>query len=520
MSSEFSGGKDGERLLHERLGKKVCNMLKWLKEPFAYLVLQAAACFLLVTGLFGIKALYIGDAPSYVDFSWQSVTDVLSQSRTFGYPLLLLIVRKFVGSLDMLPQVQITIFLSGVLVFYLGLRAYGVGKWPAFFAASMLLYQRSLLEWVNGTMSDLPGLSMALMCVASLFAVTALQSCWIGWVGLAVTTFAAYQFRPAYLFLIPLGPLLGLILLRLFERGTAWRARYKRVLVGILMATLLPFITFATLRWIAVGHFGLVPFGGVSLSGITTQFLTRDIVRGLDEDLQPLALAVIETRNRKNLNVPEDSRMWPLVNFAAVYNRSLTEVMIPTILNFGHNRQGAADRFEARDVSSLTAEESMPVNDFATRLALGTLRARPGVHVLYFIKSFVYTISFTLYVNATITLLLLMLFFVYMGRSILRTSETPSDTSGENSTPLDHDVGVAAVIIVSGLFYLASVGQNTLAVAMHGRHLLASSALLPSALVMVLFYEIKRAGRLAFSKDPGWRGHPAEGRNGHENGGK
>ena len=68
------------------------------------------------------------------------------------------------------------------------------------------------------------------------------------------------------------------------------------MLVGLCSIAIVPFLLFCFLRWVVVGHFGLVSFGGMNIIGIAGQFLTEDMIPKLPETVQPLAVRVLATR--------------------------------------------------------------------------------------------------------------------------------------------------------------------------------------------------------------------------------
>ena len=110
------------------------------------------------------------------------------------------------------------------------------------------------------------------------------------------TTFLAYLVRPAYLFLIPLWPVLWVVPVRLLirdtmDRRTWWVRGARHVAAGVI-----PFLGFCALRWAIVGHFGIVSFGGYNLIGVVGQFLDEPTIAELPTDLQPLAADMLHRR--------------------------------------------------------------------------------------------------------------------------------------------------------------------------------------------------------------------------------
>lgn len=472
---------------------KVSDTGKLIAHPLTFLIVQGVLILTVLTCVHGVRTDIVGDAQSYIHFNWASLSDVLGQTRTFGYPLLLCIVGFFSPDLTMLPQVQILFFVASVVFLHPALRVYGFSTWGAFIACSALLYQRTLWDLATGTYSDLPALSLAVIAIACLLKITAQGRSIGSWPGLVVCTFLAYQMRPAYLFLIGLAPVLGVILSIVREPLSQEPGRWQKLLTGLLVASIVPFLAFASLRWAVVGHFGLVSFGALNLTGITTQFMTKEMVDKFDADLQPLALAIIESRDRTGLAPPDGHRMWPLVDFCSVFSRTLTQVVIPTSLMFLTQGDGRSVKSGHRDISSVTGPETMRLNRVAQRLSWSTIRARPFPYALYCVKSFAYQISFMLYVNATISALLILLFGAHLFVAIQEKRLPNAANSALWNDVRPPRENVSPLVFLSGLFFLANLLLTTFVTPPFGRYLLAASVFIPSALAVALLEVVERA---------------------------
>jgi hypothetical protein len=460
-------------------------MKPFYKEPWPYLMLQAIVCVVLMTTFLGVEGKFVGDAKAYVYFNWNSLPEILAQSRTFGYPLLLSALMHFSPNLKYLPQVQILMYCLSVFVFFAALRNYGMTKWAAFIAASALFYQRHVLEWPGGTMADLPALALAIISVSFvLMVISSPRRSW-PWVGLAAFTFLTYQVRPSYLFLLGFIPIAGPALLLLSATKENFRIRARKLFLGLLIIGLLPYIAFCSYRWTVMGHFGLVSFGSLNLCGITSQFMDRNTVKGFDADLQRLATAMIEARDKRGLTPPGGRPWWPMVCFEDTYNRLLREVVIVPTLLFLADKSDPEGLYH-RDVSSLTAQESAPLDEWTKRIAIATIKERPGTYLLYYLQSFVYQISFTFYVNVTMTALLLMVGLVYFTLLFARISRQeermPRLWIAEPEFRMLH-----AMLILSLTFFLSKVAFCNIAVPTIGRYLLAASVFVPSALALWVF---------------------------------
>ena len=66
-----------------------------------------------------------------------------------------------------------------------------------------------------------------------------------------------------------------------------------------------PFLAYCTVRYVYVKHFGLVARGEQAAVVIATQFLKEEDVKRLDQDLQPLALAILARRSASRFRVPK-----------------------------------------------------------------------------------------------------------------------------------------------------------------------------------------------------------------------
>ncbi|MFH0826028.1 MAG: hypothetical protein V2B18_25005, partial [Pseudomonadota bacterium] len=190
------------------------------RDPLFHLILQAIGCMVFVVFVGGTTGRYSFDTYSFTDFQWSGLSQVLSQTRPFAYPLLVASYRCISPDFHLFPQFQFILFVGAVIFFYESLKVYGFDKWTAFWAATPLFYQRYLLEWTTGILSDLPALSMALVALGFLLRIVTRNGGVANWAGLTLSLLLTYHTRAAYLFLIPLTPILGFALLMFRESGS------------------------------------------------------------------------------------------------------------------------------------------------------------------------------------------------------------------------------------------------------------------------------------------------------------
>lgn len=301
------------------------------REPRFWLVLQAVGVFAFTVARTDLETVAYRDSRGYVKvLERETLAQKLSHRRTPGYPLFLKAVEALPGGLARLPLVQLALYLGSVVAFGLAAGAYLESGWKALLVATPLFYVRLLPPFTAAMLADLPAASFALVAVAGLLAAAARPAKRshrvLAWTAVGLGTFTAYQLRPAYLFLLPLAPLLGIVLFWLAGRRPAaaseaeqpaatrpstWRlsARFTGLLAVIVLA---PFLAWSAFRWAVTGHFGLVSFGGINLMGITGSMLTPEVVPRLPEEHRPLAQAMIDRRREVGYEIAPayDFREW------------------------------------------------------------------------------------------------------------------------------------------------------------------------------------------------------------------
>ena len=231
----------------------------------------------------------VGDTASYVDFRMDSLEAAFSQIRTPGYPLFLQAVRTFSPDLSAVPLCQYGVWCMATACFWWGLRKLSSNAWRSSLLSCVLLYCNILHDHVNTVATD------TIAAAAGI----AVCGCLIGWLAMGERSFSlllsmgllvltACLIRPACLFLVPMLPITASLLAGIrdgrFAGIKAWRTG-----VRLLPVVSLPVLSYCLLRWLVVGHFGLVSFGGYSFVGLAGQWVDATVIPQLSEELQPLA---------------------------------------------------------------------------------------------------------------------------------------------------------------------------------------------------------------------------------------
>jgi hypothetical protein len=148
----------------------------------------------------------------YVAMSERPFIAIMSSVRTFAYPYFLKAVRAVSPSLAALPLFYLTLHIGAAFVFYFGLRAVSTPGWLAMAMAGSLLFSTTLFDFGWIIMADAPAMSLGIATMGALLLVLGRPRSPVASVGLTLSLFLTYQTRPAYLFLLGLVPLLGVVL--------------------------------------------------------------------------------------------------------------------------------------------------------------------------------------------------------------------------------------------------------------------------------------------------------------------
>ena len=309
--------------------------------------------------------------PLASEVSWDSFCKGLAHKRTFLFPLVLNGVRSLTPSFAAWPFCEMAVRALAAIVFFLGLRSGGVGGWLATLAASCLLY--SGLRWAEflhqtihiDTMAE----CLAVLCIGTLLLVVGRPRNLLTWSALALSLFLTYQGRPAYLFLVALIPVLGLLLTGLFWDRTEWLRRRLAVGLALVGLSFIPYLGWCTLRWLTVGHFGLVSFGGVSIVSITGLFLTDDVLPDLPPEMRAFAEAVLqESAAKPEWKSPVDTN-----------GRFDPEIVGDEVL-FGEAIVARLGIFESKG-QELYGENAVLLNQKLAETGKALIRARPRHYV-------------------------------------------------------------------------------------------------------------------------------------------
>ncbi len=446
-----------------------------LFRPLTLLVLQLLLVFLFMSQSGGLEPAWVADSHSYGKGSEAAtVTQALSHYRTYGYPLLL----KTLGR-SRLPPAGLLIYLSSVILFWFALRGYTGSSWLAFAAAVPLAYH-PVLVLARLIQPDFLSTAMVVVAVSCLLLLAVRTSRPGAWSGLVVAVFAAYQLRPAAVFLVALIPVLGWVL-RLCRSPThPWRL--WRWAAALACATAMPYLAFAGVRWITVGHFGLVPFGGTNLAGLTANFLDDQLVASLPKEQRDLARRMLRARQ---------NREWqPLTRYGDIeesfrqYSNNMFQIAIPAA-----ERQVKIDRRRATEEGTASVDERrkrIVRNEMLGRLSWSIIRLRPFLYLKWVRSALKYGLDQLLdfgWIRWPLLLLVCSLPVALLRGPTARLRHAPGDGPAEASPDL-----LLLGLLVLGLgYFLAYLFLVSLVSFPFLRYFRSMILFLPSALCAELF---------------------------------
>lgn len=440
-------------------------MKSLLRQPAFWLAAIAVFSFANSYAAHGFRPVNQLDTADYREFDWSSLEGVLSNKRTPGYPLFLDMVES-AGGTSAVPLAHWVMLIAASLVFYHGATQAGVSRSAAVFAAGAIMLSRGVLKFGALVTADSLAISLSIASAGCFFATLAPMSRRGAWTGLTLLTFLTCLTRPAYLFLIPLWPLLGFGLDRCLIRRDATIAVHLRRCAAYVAATIGPFVCYSLLRLVIVGHFGLVSFGGYNFVGIVGQFLKPESVSQLSDELQPLAQAMLEQRGLL-------AEWEPPLDFYAMermYNLTVWQLAVPA----------------AEDVQG---DASVDVNTTLARLGKELLLMSPRQYVQWLCwngwHAVVQIVTLTALDRATVVLLLLLLLahLVELVRGPARDrSETRAITGSDNQRSF---VDLHLIFWTSLAFAIAKALLVVLVEPANDRYMAGAMVLLPGALALV-----------------------------------
>lgn len=256
-----------------------------------FLLLSIVLAFLALAVSGGLVAVSTPDTGTYLrPWAWGPVWgSVWGGSRT---PFLGLLLAPFGDNFTLLPTIVALLFFAGVYYLYRSLIGFGVTEAGALALTLPLVVSNSLFRYTRDVSPEIPAIVFMLVALSYLLRLQQWSSNRI-WHYLAfmVALGMAYLIRPSLIPFIVMMPVLSCVLSRL--KTGRWNVRLATLIFALAAA---PFITVSTVRYVAVGDFNTVSFGGFNMTGLASSILSEQIIPKLAAENRELARNILEKR--------------------------------------------------------------------------------------------------------------------------------------------------------------------------------------------------------------------------------
>lgn len=404
-----------------------------------------------------------------------TLVEILAFYRAMGYPAFLRLVASPEVWLDRVPEVQVGLYLLSLYLFWFAVERLSGSGWFAF-AATLPLPWAGIMSLGRVLQPDFMASVGAVVAISGLILLVSGSSRLVGAVSVTAGVFASYQFRPAAVFLVGLVPVLALVLCWL-RTGRDWR-KVLRFSVGVGALTLVPFILFCSLRWVVVGHFGVVSFGGTNLAGLAASLVDRSLVRELPREHRALARRMMSRRARlgwQPMRLQSD-----IMEYFGQYSDNIWKVARPVALHtFRLNQEAAVARGEKRTDPRLAEVVANAMLESTSKAIIGR---RPRHYYMWVRSAFVFGLR-QLLDYAWIVALLLM---VMLSLPIWILQQRGGAGTSRARPPARVSALVALLIVAVAYFasYLLLVSLVSFPVS---RYFVSMTVFLPSAISAQLF---------------------------------
>lgn len=255
------------------------------------------ATLLLVAGITGrLQPVAVPDTPSYANYPFDSLDAALRSIRTPGYPALLWLSGALGGDVSV-PWIHVLLHAVAAWAMWCELRRWSVEFWPALAAGMAVGLGCTFMDNVAVVATDGPAASIGVLAAVTMMRWHRRGQRWSDAILVALFSIAAISLRPAYLALAPWALACG-AMLRFSPAASAkptaswsWIAMPGLITIAV--------VAWMTLRLVAVGDFGVLPFGHQNLAGITVQLVSDDELRSIDGPAGELASEIIAQRDQR-----------------------------------------------------------------------------------------------------------------------------------------------------------------------------------------------------------------------------
>jgi hypothetical protein len=434
-----------------------------LKEPRFWLLLLMAVAAVWVGASGQAQVVRPHDSQTYDSVSRMPLTEMLGSVLTLGYPLLLRAVRIVSPDYALLPWVHLGLHLLACWLLDGGLRKFGASAWQAAAASAAFLATIVSHPGAGYVLTDFPTRAVAVGAIALLLRIAAEPRRMAHWIGLTVVLALCYHLRPAYLFMIPLVPLAGIALMRIYHGREGQPYRLKTGAVALVGIAVLPFLAYCTLRMALVGHFGLVSFGGLNIVGVAAEMLDERVIEtSVPSHLRGLAREIVARREARGVPSAITPSGIDIHQWDKNYNQSVWQIAYPA----------AVER---------TGADHIRINRELNDLSRAVLRARLALYLRFLAANYREGVGRLLGRDAVLEVCAALWLLLFAVRLLVAPGKAEGNENVGRASARDALLLLALAFALTKLL-LVSLVEMTIT-----RYVLAAGMLLPSAVAVLAF---------------------------------
>ena len=240
----------------------------------------------------GVDALIVSDTHGYIAAGFNEENFENPRSPFFG--LFLTAIGVYPDFNYLIPWFNLFLYYSSILILYKSVRAYGISRLCGLVMFFGLSFCNPILLYWNYIHPDILSLSMALLLISVLFVIATKG---LNWIYLLLVAFLStvVLIKPAFALLIIFSPIFLAILL--ISRARNERSYVGRKMMLVLIASLIPALSYMSYRALVHGSFNIVSFAGVNSFGLSGQLVDEGSLARMNPETRVLA------RNLKDVMV-------------------------------------------------------------------------------------------------------------------------------------------------------------------------------------------------------------------------
>ncbi len=370
--------------------------------------------------------------------------DCLTGNRTPFFGLFASLLGGATSGYVLVPIANATALFVAILLLFNAVRQFGLSDTAALALTLPILISNPVLLFLGYVHPEITAIACVLAAMAAVIRLSGdAPPHWRHHALLALGAGTGYLLKPAFLFFVPMLPVLSLLLSRLHGTRSIAHSLRQAALVFVLSA--LAFVGYAGVRASFVGEFNIVSFGGYASSGLSGLMLNPKTIDALPERHRPLARAILVQRDV----LAARGDMLP-IPYNSDKQRSFTSAALGYFDVLARSYDIVVSEIVVRQMQP--GESWMAFNARLQDFLVAVIRANPEAYMAWIVGACTRVAGLITITNAAfmLTSFALGALFIF---SIIR-SRSVTVRVGQDELPPGRDV--AAIILIAGLYTLAN----------------------------------------------------------------